>query len=170
MKLQHKDLIDLLKKAYSGEKAAALAYSGHAASLKDQTEKAEIKQIEIDEWNHRHEIFQIMEKYEIEASKYYEFRSYIIGQIICLSCYFIGRFMPFYFAGKLESQNVGEYLKMKEYFNQLDIQEHNNLLLNLSQKEKDHENYLLERIKNHKFLPIFEKIFNWGSISAVSEL
>ena len=49
MRLQHKELIDLLQRAYSAEKAASFAYQGHAGSVKDITEKAAIKQIEDDE-------------------------------------------------------------------------------------------------------------------------
>ena len=44
MKLSHKELIDLLQRAYSAEKAAAFAYQGHAGSVKDKTQKAAIKQ------------------------------------------------------------------------------------------------------------------------------
>ena len=42
-------LVRLLQLAYSGEKAAALAYQGHAASVKDPAEAAMIRKIENDE-------------------------------------------------------------------------------------------------------------------------
>ena len=100
MRLQHKELIDLLQRAYSAEKAASFAYQGHAGSVKDITEKAAIKQIEDDEWNHRAAVLNIMKQYDIPVSKYYEVRFYIIGKIISVACYIIGRFMPFYFAGR----------------------------------------------------------------------
>lgn len=60
MQLQHPRLIDLLKKAYSAEKAAAFAYQGHAASVKSPAEKVAIRQIELDEWNYRKEVLQLM--------------------------------------------------------------------------------------------------------------
>ncbi len=63
-------------------------------------------QIEIDEWNHRKEVLQIMKQYDIPVSKYYEFRFHVIGKTISASCYVIGWFMPFYFAGSLESGNT----------------------------------------------------------------
>ena len=56
MKLNHPELIDLLQKAYSAEKAASFAYQGHAGSVKDKIQKKEIRQIELDEWNHRDEV------------------------------------------------------------------------------------------------------------------
>ena len=60
MKLNSPQLIDLLKKAYSAEKAASFAYQGHASSVKDGAEKIAIRQIEMDEWNHRKEVLAIM--------------------------------------------------------------------------------------------------------------
>ena len=162
MQLQHPELIDLLKKAYSAEKAASFAYQGHAASVKDPLEKAAIRQIELDEWNHRKEVLQLMNRYDIQPSKYYECRFHIVGKIISFSCYVIGWFMPFYFAGRLESGNVCEYFRMKQYFNSLGITEHDRLLYEMGMKEKEHEVYFLAGIKNSKLLPFFEKLFSWG--------
>ena len=163
MKLQHPELIDLMKKAYSAEKAAAFAYQGHAGSVKSPEEKAAIKQIEIDEWNHRREVLAVMNQYDVPISKYYEIRFHIIGKLISASCYIIGWFMPFYFAGRLESGNVCEYFRMKQYFNALGITEHDQLLYDMGIKEKEHEVYFLEQIKTNKLLPFFEKYFNWGN-------
>ncbi len=162
MKLNHPKLIDLLKQAYSAEKAAAFAYIGHAASVKDPEEKKAIKQIEIDEWNHRKEVLEIMNKYDVPISKYYEFRFHVIGKIISGSCFVIGWFMPFYFAGRLESGNVCEYFRMKQYFNSIGITEHDKILYEMGIKEKEHEVYFLEQIKANKLLPFFEKLFAWG--------
>src|SRR5579859_5598903 len=116
MKLNHLKLIDLLQRAYSAEKAAAFAYQGHAGSLKGKDKKEAVRQIEIDEWNHRREVLTIMKQYDIPVSKWYEFKFHVIGKIISGSCYVIGVFMPFYFAGRLESGNVCEYFVMKQYF------------------------------------------------------
>jgi rubrerythrin len=170
MKLNHKELVDLLKKAYSAEKAAAFAYQGHAGSVKDKTEKAAIKQIEMDEWNHRKEVLEIMKEYDIPVSKYYEFRFHVIGKIISFSCYVIGWFMPFYFAGRLESGNVCEYFRMMQYFHSLGIIEHNQVLYEMGIKEKEHEIYFLSKIKNKKLLPFFEKLFAWGSDKSFNDV
>jgi len=162
MQLQHPQLVDLLKRAYSAEKAAAFAYQGHAASVRNPEEKAAIRQIEIDEWNHRREVLEIMNHYSILPSKYYEFRFHVIGKTISFSCYIIGWFMPFYFAGRLESGNVCEYFRMKQYFNSLGIRDYDQLLYDMGIKEKEHEIYFLEKIKTNKLLPFFEKFFSWG--------
>ncbi|MES2429849.1 MAG: ferritin-like domain-containing protein [Bacteroidota bacterium] len=165
MKLNHPQLIDLLQRAYSAEKAASFAYQGHAGSVKDPTQKAAIHQIELDEWNHRAEVLEIMKQYGIPVSKYYEAKFWVIGKIISTSCYIIGWFMPFYFAGRLESGNVCEYFRMKQYFNSLGIGEHDKLLYDMGMKEKDHEVYFLDKIKNNRLLPFFEKYFFWGKNS-----
>ena len=162
MKLQHKELVDLLQMAYSAEKAAAFAYQGHAGSVKNEDEKSAIHQIEIDEWNHRKEVLDIMNYYGIPISTYYEIKFHIIGKIISYSCYVIGWFMPYYFAGRLESGNVCEYFRMMHYFHELDIHKHNDVLYEMGIKEKEHEVYFLQKIKNKKLLPFFETLFSWG--------
>jgi rubrerythrin len=142
MQLNHPELIDLLQKAYSAEKAASFAYQGHAGSVKDAVQKKD---------------------FNIPISKWYEFRFYVIGKIISASCYVIGWFMPFYFAGRLESGNVCEYFRIKQYFNILEITKYDQILYEMGMKEKEHEIYFLEKIKNNKLLPFFEKVFSWGN-------
>jgi len=168
--IDHPELIDLLKRAYSAEKAAAFAYQGHAGSVKDPVAKIAIKQIEDDEWNHRKDVLIIMKQYNIPISKMYEFRFHVIGKIISGSCYIIGRFMPFYFAGRLESGNVCEYFRMKQFFNSIGITEHDKILYEMGIKEKEHEVYFLERIKNDNLLPLFEKLFSWGDKSSFNNI
>jgi rubrerythrin len=162
MQLQHPALVSLLQKAYSAEKAAAFAYQGHAGSVRKKEEKAAIRQIEEDEWVHRKEVWGIMQQYGIPPSRLYECRFYCIGKIISASCYLIGWFMPYYFAGRLESGNVCEYFRMKQYFNSLGIHAHDQLLYDMGMKEKEHEVYFLAAIQKKKWLPFFEKIFAWG--------
>ena len=131
MILKHPALIDLIQMAYSAEKAAAFAYQGHAGSVKDKAAKIAIKQIEIDEWNHRQEMLELLHLYELPISKYYEFRFHVVGKIISYSCYLIGWFMPYYFAGRLESGNVCEYFRMKAFFNEIGITKHDQTLEDL---------------------------------------
>jgi hypothetical protein len=170
MKLHHRALVNLLKQAYSGEKAAAFAYQGHAASVRNQQEKKEIRQIEEDEWGHRREVMIIMNLYAIEPSRYYEVRFHVVGKIISLSCHVIGWFMPFYFAGRLESGNVCEYFRMKQYFNSLGIHDHDKILYEMGLKEKEHEAYFGEQIKGNRLLPFFEKVFGWSSAHSFNNI
>lgn len=169
-KLQHSELVDLLQRAYSAEKAAAFAYQGHAGSVKDKEAKKAIRQIEIDEWNHRQHVLNIMKQYDIPVSKYYEFKFHIIGKVISYSCFVIGWFMPYYFAGRLESGNVCEYFRMKNFFNGMGIRKHDHILYEMGVKEKEHEVYFLDNIKSNKLLPFFEKIFAWGNKSSFNNV
>jgi hypothetical protein len=168
--IKHKQLTDLLQKAYSAEKAAAFAYQGHAAAVRDKDEKLAIHQIEMDEWHHREVVLTIMKQHGVCISNYYEFKFGIIGKAISFACHVIGRFMPFYFAGRLESGNVCEYFRMMKYFHELDILEHNQALFDMGIKEKEHEIYFLGKIKNQKLLPIFEKLFFWGKNGSFNDV
>jgi rubrerythrin len=155
-------LTDLLQMAFSAEKAAAFAYIGHAGSLKDPVVKKAVNQIEQDEWNHRREVLAIMNEYKVPVSKWYELRFHVIGKTIAASCYVIGWFMPIYFAGRLESGNVCEYIRMKDYFNKAGITKHDKILYEMGIKEREHEDYFLLQIQRSKLLPFFEKFFGWG--------
>jgi rubrerythrin len=170
MKLNHPALVELLQRAYSAEKAAAFAYIGHAASLKNPIAKSAVKQIEDDEWDHRRNVLAIMQRYEIPISRWYEIKFHIIGRFISASCHVIGWFMPYFFAGKLESGNVCEYFVMMKYFHALGIRDHDKILYEMGIKEKEHEVYFLEQIKDSKWLPWFEKVFSWGKTTAANDV
>ncbi len=160
--LKHPELKRLLQKAYSAEKAASYAYQGHAASVRNKLDKIAIKQIENDEWYHRKEMLAIMNHYDIPVSRWYEIRFAVIGKLISVSCHVIGWFMPFFFAGKLESGNVCEYFRMKHFFNDLNIHDWDIILYEMGMKEKEHEIYFRDKIKDSKALPYFEILFKWG--------
>ncbi len=170
MSLNHPELVDLLRKAYSAERAASFAYIGHAGSLRDETEKAKVREIEDDEWEHRREVKTILDQYEIPVSRYYEIKFYLIGKVIGFSCYFIGRFMPYFFAGKLESGNVCEYFVMMQMFHDLGIKKHDEILYAMGVREKEHEVFFQEMIKDASWLPLFEKLFNWGATSSLNDV
>lgn len=163
MNLQHPKLVRLLQLAYSAEKAAAFAYIGHAGSVRNPEEKTAIRQIELDEWQHRETVLSIMQHYSIPVSRYFEIKYHVLGRIISASCYVIGWFMPYYFAGRLESGNVCEYFIMMRYFNELGITRHDDVLYEMGIKEKEHEVYFQKGLQNNRLLPLFEKIFGWGN-------
>ena len=111
-----------------------------------------------------------MQLYNIPVSKFEEIKFHVIGKVISASCYVIGWFMPYFFAGKLESGNVCEYFIMIHYFHELDIHSHDEILYEMGMKEKEHEIYFLEQIKSNKRLPFFEKIFGWGKIKQLNDI
>ncbi len=170
MNLKHAELVRSLQQAYSAEKAAAYAYIGHAKSVSNKDQKKSIKQIEIDEWHHRAEVLKIMKEYDIPISRYYEIKYAVLGRLISASCFIIGWFMPFFFAGKLESGNVCEYFVMIHRFHTLGITKHDKILYEMGVKEKEHEVYFLSMIKHKKRLPFFEKVFNWGKYKSANDI
>ena len=170
MTLPHPKLVKLLQLAYSAEKAAAFAYIGHAGSVKNPDEKVAIRQIELDEWQHRESVLAIMRRYNISPSRYNEIKYHLIGRIISVSCYVIGWFMPYYFAGRLESGNVCEYFIMMRYFNEIGITEHDDVLYEMGMKEKEHEVYFQSSLQNNRLLPLFEKVFGWGKNSSFNDV
>ena len=170
MKLAHPALINLLQRAYSAEKAAAYAYIGHAHSMHDVAKKAPIQQIEADEWHHRECVLAIMQQYEVPISKWYELKFAIIGKSIAFLCHVIGWFMPYFFAGRLESGNVCEYLVMMRYFHELDIHVHDDILYEMAIKEKEHEVFFMDVCKKSKLLPYFEKVFAWGENKSLNDV
>ena len=163
VKLKHPALVELLQRAYSAEKAAAFAYIGYAKSLKDPAAKVAVKQIEDDEWDHRRNVLAIMQQYDIPISRFYEVKFHVIGRFISASCHVIGWFMPYFFAGKLESGNVCEYFVMMKYFHALGIREHDQILYEMGIKEKEHEVHFLAQIKHSRWLPYFERSFPGAS-------
>jgi hypothetical protein len=168
--LPHPKLVRLLQLAYSAEKAAAFAYIGHAGSVKNSEEKLAIRQIELDEWQHREQVLAIMRRYEIAPSRYFEWKYHVIGKIISCSCYVIGWFMPYYFAGRLESGNVCEYFIMMRYFHEIGIHDHDEVLYEMGIKEKEHEVYFQRSLANNRLLPLFEFVFGWGQKSTQNDV
>lgn len=164
------ELTDLLRLAYSAEKAAAFAYQGHAGSVSNELDKIRIKEIEEDEWFHRAEVLKLMKDYGISVSIWYEVKYYIIGKSISWSCYVIGWFMSMYFAGRLESGNVNEYYHMIQLFHTMGITEHDEILVEMGIKEKEHEIFFLSKIKTHPWLPTFEKLFSWGATKSFNDV
>jgi hypothetical protein len=59
---------------------------------------------------------------------------------------------------------------MMKYFHALGIREHDEILYEMGIKEKEHEVYFLEQIKNSHWLPYFEKVFAWGKNTAANDV
>jgi len=170
LRTANEDLYKSLRKAYSAERAAAFAYVGHAQALRNPEARAAIKKIEDDEWDHRREVLKIMQRWSVPVSRFYELKYWWIGKAIGLSCHLIGRFMPYFFAGKLESGNVCEYFVMLRQFRELGIREHDAVLYEMGIREKEHEVFFQEVVKDERWLPLFERVFNWGADATLNDV
>ena len=139
------ELQKLVRLAYSAERAASYAYVGHAWSVGNKTTKAEIREIEQEEWQHRDYLKEFLVILGVKPSLYLEYKFAVIGRVIGLSCLVIGKFMPNYFAGRLESGNVNEYLEMAKLAVNSPIGDRIGCILEMAVVEKRHELYFFRK-------------------------
>jgi demethoxyubiquinone hydroxylase (CLK1/Coq7/Cat5 family) len=155
-------LIHLLHMAYSGEKAAGYAYSSHWRSLKPSPERDRIQIIESEEWTHRAIVGRLLQELNDRPQLWRELLMGTIGRTVGLACFFIGRFLPMYFAGKLEADNIEEYAHASHHAAQLGLQAYSAELMNLCEVEKQHELFFIGAVRGHKLLPLMRSMFRWG--------
>ncbi len=155
-------LIRLLQNAYSGEKAAAYAYRGHALSVSDPTEKAELLKIEEEEWEHRRCIGDMLETLGASPRPCRELLMTLIGCVIFGLCrlggwfnfFNFGWFMSMYGAGKLEQGNIIEYeIGAREA---ILCGEHQFVesLIEMAEVEWDHEFYFRKKAQSSKWTDV----------------
>lgn len=158
-----RQLVHLLRGAYSGELAAAYAYRGHWKSLRrNSSERERIKQIEDEEWVHRERVGAIMHALAAAPAKSREARMWMIGRTLGLGCYLTGRFLPMYFAGRLESMNVREYETAAFHARRLGLSEFAADLEHMASVEGEHEIFFRRVVASHRWLPLMRKIFGWS--------
>jgi rubrerythrin len=157
-----KNLIRILQNAHAGELAAAYAYRGHWKSVRNAKQKKQIKQIEAEEWHHRNCVRAWLEKLDAKPRKFREGIFWTIGRSLGVTCYVSGWFFPMYFAGRLESQNVQEYVDAAEFAKELGWSDCEKEMLELSATEQKHEDFFKEIVQNHFLLPITKTFFRWG--------
>jgi hypothetical protein len=161
-------LIDLLQGAYSGELAAGFAYRGHWKSLKNESERAAIRKIEMEEWIHRKRVGEMLLSLSARPQRLREAKMWLIGRTIGAACHAIGWFFPMYFAGRLESGNVIEYETAASIAAALGLGKFEADLLVMAGVEKEHERFFLSVVTGHRLLPLVSSFFDWGR-PAISE-
>lgn len=80
----------ILRRAYSGEMTAALAYRGHWISLRKEQEIAEVRQIEAEEWVHRTNLGRWLKEMGSGPLWWLETRMAVLGAVICIGCNMVG--------------------------------------------------------------------------------
>jgi demethoxyubiquinone hydroxylase (CLK1/Coq7/Cat5 family) len=155
-------LIRILQNAHAGELAAAYAYRGHWKSLRESAEKIEIKKIEEEEWQHRRNIDHWLAFFQVKPRSMREATFWTIGRTLGIGCYVSGWFMPMYFAGRLESQNVQEYSEAAKYAHELEMPDCEAQMLEMSDVEQQHENFFKTVVQDHTLLPLMRRVFKWG--------
>ena len=158
----HRQLICVLKRAYSGELAAAYAYRGHWKSLKNPLERDKVQEIENEEWIHRETVGSLLDELEYRPAKAREALMWIIGRTVGILCHLTGRFLPAYFAGRLEGRNAEEYESAALCAGQLGLTHFESELRMMAGVEKEHEIFFMNMVANHRLFPLVERIFSWG--------
>lgn len=146
-----KNLIELLRLAYSAELAAAYAYRGHWHSVADRSERDRILQIENEEWHHRKLVGEMLDKLHAHPSRTREVRAAIVGRALGMLCHFTGWLAPMYGAGRLESRNIREYEAAARYARNSGNDEFVDCLLTMAEVEWEHEKYFRSRVLLHRF-------------------
>lgn len=142
-------LVVLLQKAHAGELAAIHAYRGHAASVRDPAEKAEIRAIEEQEADHRARVARILAALGAAPSPRRERMLLVIGRTIGLLCRVGGWYVPMYGAGRLERSNIDEYVVAARLARTAGHPEFVDDLLDMAEVEWDHEAYFRGKAQSH---------------------
>lgn len=157
-----KGLIHILQMAYSGELAAAFAYAGHWRSLRNPQERAQIKQIETDEWEHREIVGSLLKELGASPQMWREIFMGAIGSVIFAACFISGWFFPMYFAGRLEKSNTKEYASAAYHAEHLNLTEFLLELKKMSLVEAEHEYFFRNIVTGHPLTPFLQRMFGWG--------
>lgn len=146
-----KQLINLLKMAYSAELAAAYAYRGHWHAVRDPDEKIRIRKIEDEEWHHRRLVGEMLVTLNARHSRLKEAKAVILGRVLGVLCHLSGWLAPMYGAGRLESRNIREYETAARYARDSGHESFIDCLLTMAEVEWEHEFYFRSRVASHRW-------------------
>lgn len=153
-------LIAVLRAAYSGERAAALAYVGHAASVRDPREREHIACIGAQEIAHRQRVGEMLAELGGSPSALREFIFTCVGRTLSALCHVSGWYCPMYGAGWIERRNIQEYVDAAAFARGAGRHDLADELLTMAQVEWDHEQWFRAKVIGHwlrRVLPV------WGA-------
>ena len=136
-----RSLVALLQEAYSGEMAAAYAYRGHWRSVRDPGERETIAKVEREEWEHRRIVGGMLESLGKSPVGWKEAKAWLVGRALGPLCSVSGRFLPMYFAWRLEVRNVDEYESAARHALGCGRPEFLPELARMSEVEREHERF-----------------------------
>lgn len=155
-------LVRILQDAYSGELAAALAYRGHWKSVRNPFERERIQAIEQEEWEHRERVGRMLATLGEKPVRGKEIKRRVIGRVIAIGCRMVGWFIPMYFAGRLEGQNICAYDVAALHAANLGLEDFERDLLDMEEVEEGHEEFFLGLVASHRMFPLMRRLFGWG--------
>ncbi|MBA2479837.1 MAG: ferritin-like domain-containing protein [Planctomycetes bacterium] len=147
MQTERGKLIELLRLAHAGERAAAFAYAGHWRSVRDPDERAAIRAIEDEEWAHRRCLAGMLAGLGSRPALVREPIMATIGRLLGLGCFVSGWFLPMYGAGWIERRNVWENVTAARYAAAAGEDSLVEPLLRMAEVEWDHEQYFRTRVR-----------------------
>jgi rubrerythrin len=142
-------LIAILQLAYSGERAAARAYQGHARSLRDPEQKRHIGEIEREEWAHRKRVGEMLAELGAEPRAGRDRWMALVGALIAFLCFVGGWYIPMYGAGRIERRNIVEYEDAARLARACGRDDFADELLTMAEVEWDHERYFHDLVRGH---------------------
>jgi demethoxyubiquinone hydroxylase (CLK1/Coq7/Cat5 family) len=101
-----------LRRAHAGELGAALAYRGHARSLRPGGERARVWAILVEEMAHRREAAALLARRGARPDRRLVRRIARLGRIAGIACHLTGHLLPMLGAAVAEAVNVWEYRQM----------------------------------------------------------
>lgn len=117
--------------------------------MKSASERAEIAQIESDEWRHRESLGEMLAEMGAGPRSLRELWMVCIGTFISLFCRVGGWFIPMYGAGKLERGNIVEYEVAARLAFECGLTRYVECLLEMAEVEWDHELYFRSKASSH---------------------
>jgi rubrerythrin len=142
-------LIRLLRAAHAGERAAALAYVGHARSVRDPSEREAISRIGAEEVAHRARVGEMLSELGGAPSMLRELIFTAIGRTLSLFCHLTGWYCPMYGAGWIERRNIQEYVDAAAFATRVGRTDLADELLEMARVEWDHEQYFRAKVLTH---------------------
>lgn len=108
----HPATLAWLRRAHAGELGAALAYRGHALSLRLPSERAAVLAILVEEIAHRREAAALLARCGGRPDLRLVRRIARVGRVAGIACRFTGHLLPMLGAALAEAINVWEYGEM----------------------------------------------------------
>jgi rubrerythrin len=114
-------------------------------------ERARVREIEDEEWRHRHLVGEMLAKLKAQPRRSREWRAQAIGRTLGFLCRVSGWFAPMYGAGKLESRNIREYETAARHARDANHGEFIECLLDMAEVEWEHERYFRSKVADHRW-------------------
>lgn len=154
---------------HANERGAALAYRGHARSLGQAPEAAQVRAIEAEEWHHREVLGELLAELGGARSWWREPVMAAIGWSIGVGCYVGGWLLPMWGAGLIERSNISAYRRLVRLAEEAGRGDLVATLAWLGQVEVEHAVYFLGQVSSHRvgrWLPRWVREVSEGELGA----